>query len=113
MTARSICARYGDSVRSQHAPHTRLSSSAPELGRSRRRDRFLHAPFPEHAEDDVGRLSGAQITEQCDAAVQQGCSSAADAAADGDLAFRLARHRFPPEPGNLQEPYRYQALAAL
>ena len=74
-----------------HACDAALPSPASQLGRSRCRDRFLHPAVLQHVEDDLGRLSRAEIADRRADPVHQGRHAAADLAADRDLAFRLAR----------------------
>ena len=96
-----------------HAAHTRLPSSAPELRRSGRGDRLVHAAVPKLHEGRLGRLSGAAVAKQRHGAVHQGRRTAANRAAERDLAFRLARHGRARKPGNLPGPRGCSAAAAL
>ena len=96
-----------------HAPGTRLPSPASEFARSRGCDRFLRPAVREHVEDELGRLSRARVAERRAHPVQQGGRAAADHAAIGDLAFRLARDRRAQVARNLQDAPGGEAAPAL
>src|SRR5262250_687790 len=73
-----------------HVSHAGLPSSAPELRRPRRRDRFLRQAIPQVGESDLGRPARGRSAKRRAGAVQHGRDSARDVTADRDLALRVA-----------------------
>ena len=88
------------------AAHAGVPPSAPQLGEPRGGHRVLLGQFPAPRREHVRGPAGAAVAQQRLGAVHQGRSAAGDAAADGVLALRLARHR------RAQEPRRVPAAAA-
>ena len=89
-----------------------LPPSASEFDESGDGGGVVCERVPEHVEDDMGRHDRAQIAEQRAGALLESRSAAGHAAADGRVAFRLARHERAPDDGAAAR-RRRDAAAAL